>query len=768
MTGPSRRLIAVNHTGLYSGAEVVLLRLLAAAAGRGWQVACAAGDGPLAPRLAAQGVSRIPLPDLKLPGGPMPLGATVLAARTALAARRLRRAAVDGKADLIVANGLLTLPALQVARVDAPVVWIVHDVLRHAKEFAVLRMCRSVVTLAIAPSEAVARPLRACGVPVRVVRHGTPWPVAPARPRDGGPRVVGMTALLTGWKGQDVLLEAMAGLPRDVVLELVGGVFPKDGEYAQRLRGRAVEADLAGRVRFLGWLDDPLERMRGWDVAVLPSVEPEAVGLTVLEAMSLGLPVVTTDHGGAPEVLGDAGLLVPPGDANALATAIGRLLDDEALHRRCGQAGRLAISRGLTLEAQQERLLDVLDEVAATGGRAGISGGVGYVVPDFEPWVGGTTRQTGNQARSLVARGHQVLVLTRRLDPRWPRHELLEGLEVHRVGPAGHGAVREKASVLAVAGGLIRHRRRLDVVQVVMYPDYVFGSAVAGRLRSTAMLWAGLGDATDVLGPASDPLRRLQHRARRQVLTRCLHIALTPTLAEELRGLGLESVIIPVPVDRRRFRPPSEAERAASRRRLGITDRFTVVFTGNLRTLKAVDRLIEAVRRLIGARRRVHLFIVGAGTGAADDSEAQLRGQVRTSGLDRDVTFTGAVSDVVPYLWASDAFVLPSTREGMSNSLVEAMACGLACIAPATAAGGDVLSPKTGIVPPGNDPELLCEALAWLADSPSARRELGTAAAEAVDAWSLDNVMDRYERVYDELRRRGGAGTRRRMTRAWT
>jgi glycosyltransferase involved in cell wall biosynthesis len=300
-----------------------------------------------------------------------------------------------------------------------------------------------------------------------------------------------------------------------------------------------------------------------------------------------------------------------------------------------------------------------------------------------------------------------------------------------------------------------------------MYPDYVFGSLLAGKLRATAMLWAGQGDATDVLGPAPDPIRRIQHLARRWMLRRCIHVALTPALARELRGLELASVVIPVPVDRQRFRPPTEAERHTERRRLNITDQFTVVFTGNLRTLKGVDRLIEAVRRLTEAGRRVRLLIVGAGTGATDDSEAELRAQVRSSGLERAVTFAGAVNDVVGYLWASDAFVLPSVREGMSNSLVEAMACGLACIAPVTAAGAEVLSPETGIVPPDNDPRRLSEALAWLADHPAERRAMGSAAA-AVDAWSLDNVIDQYERLYASLSGRAGRGTRGGTTHART
>jgi glycosyltransferase involved in cell wall biosynthesis len=356
------RLLAVNHTGLVSGAEKVLLRLLVGARERGWETVAATPDGPLADEVRGE-MEHLPLPDLMLPSGLRPLATAVLARRYLVAARRLREAGAH--VDLIVANGLRVLPVLRLARPAAPVLWLAHSVVDRARWRGVVAASASVVDSAVAVSEAVRASIGDRRFPVRVVWNGTEWPVPPA-PRDpAAPPVVGCASLLTSWKGQHVLLDAMARLGRDdVVLELAGGAFPKDDEYVASLHRRAARPDLAGRVRFLGRLDDPVGRMRDWWVVVVPSVDPEAGPLVVLEAMSVGVPVVATDHGGPAEVIGEAGLLVPPRDPDALARAIRALLDDPVLRHRCAEAGPRQVEEGLSLSRQLNALLDVVDTAA--------------------------------------------------------------------------------------------------------------------------------------------------------------------------------------------------------------------------------------------------------------------------------------------------------------------------------------------------------------------------------------------------------------------
>lgn len=359
------RLVALSHTGLHSGAERVLGRVLSAALADGWDVRCCVPAGPFADDLRSAGVTVVDVPDLKLPGGPRPLAALLLLARGRRASRVLRAHART--ADVVLVNGLLGLPAARLGRLSAPVVWLVHDIVRRRDWRALLRAVGPAVDLALPVSDAAAAPLVEAGIPVRVVRNGTTWPVDAAPHPAPLPPVIGCLGLLTPWKGQRVLLDAVAGLPPDVRVELAGGTFPKDAPYAVELAARADQPDLRGRVGLLGAVTDVHARLRSWTVVVSPSVDPDPAPLVVLEAMSVGVPVVATAHGGPPEYLGDAGLLVPPGDADALREALQRLLDDADLRARCGAEGRRRVAERYRLDERMTELLEAVRTATRRG-----------------------------------------------------------------------------------------------------------------------------------------------------------------------------------------------------------------------------------------------------------------------------------------------------------------------------------------------------------------------------------------------------------------
>lgn len=341
---PVSAIVFVGHTGNVSGAERVLLDLVNEARRQGHSVAVACPAGPLADALPT-GVEHVALPPLGL-GGETGLARAVGAVRLLL--RWLRAGAIlrrrmRSPGTRTIVNSMYALPAARLGGGAASVSWLVHDTIASGKQRAVTALGRPAVRRAVAVSEATAQPLRELGLPVVVAHNGVRWPVPALGTTVHTPAVVGMLALLTPWKGHLVLLDAIASLP-GVELQLAGGNFPSDAAYVERLHARARRADLDGRVRFLGHVD-PAAAMADWDVVVSASVLPEAGPLNVLEAMSYGMPVVGSDHGGTSEFLaGGAGLLYPPGDATALAAAIRRVLDDGDLRAALGARARAYVA----------------------------------------------------------------------------------------------------------------------------------------------------------------------------------------------------------------------------------------------------------------------------------------------------------------------------------------------------------------------------------------------------------------------------------------
>lgn len=265
---------------------------------------------------------------------------------------------------MIVANSVLCLPLLRLLRPKAPVAWLVHDVITRGDLERIARWSAPVVTRSIPVSEAAGRLSMALGIPTTVVYNGVDVSPEVDLLQPESPPIVGLNGVLTGWKGQHVLLDALAQVDPPAVVELLGGTLPKDSTYEAGLRERSQRPDLAGRVRFLGHHDAPNEVMRRWTIAISASVEPEAGPLSILEAMSLGLPVIVTDHGGAPEVAGDAAIAVPPGDPGALASAISALMAEPDRCRQLGSSGRQRVLTAFRRDELEARFCSVLRELA--------------------------------------------------------------------------------------------------------------------------------------------------------------------------------------------------------------------------------------------------------------------------------------------------------------------------------------------------------------------------------------------------------------------
>jgi glycosyltransferase involved in cell wall biosynthesis len=191
------------------------------------------------------------------------------------------------------------------------------------------------------------------------------------RPHDRPP-TVGYVARICPEKGFGQLVEAMELLRRmpgmaDARLLAGGYLSPADRDWYTGVMRRAEAAGQAGAITYFGELDrrEKLKLLDTVDVLSVPSLYAEAKGIYVLEALARGVPVVQPAHGSFPELLEltGGGLLTPPGDLPALASALAELLRDSDRRAALGRAGRDAVRDGFTDDHMAGKMLDVYRDV---------------------------------------------------------------------------------------------------------------------------------------------------------------------------------------------------------------------------------------------------------------------------------------------------------------------------------------------------------------------------------------------------------------------
>ncbi|HEY0546087.1 MAG TPA: glycosyltransferase family 4 protein [Pyrinomonadaceae bacterium] len=381
------KIVYLNPSGQLGGAELALLDLLASVreAEPEWPLHLIAGaDGPLIARAESLGVgaSVLPFPHalarLGDAGAGGPAGTQL--SRAALLKKlfsagspvlkyvsELRRLLHELKPDVIHSNGfkMHVLAARARPRNSMPLIWHVRDYVTSRPLMArLLRWHMKRCAAAITNSKSVAEDLRrACGDDLKIypvldaidLEKFTPdgarldldalshLPAAEA-----GTLRIGLLATMARWKGHTTFLRALARLPAGLKFRgyIIGGaLYQTEGSQhtLEELRGEAQRLKLSDRVGFTGFVLDAASAMRALDVVVHASTEPEPFGLVIAEAMASGRALIASEAGGAAEIInaGTDALAHEPGDAEALAACLERLVTDAALRQRLGEAGRL-------------------------------------------------------------------------------------------------------------------------------------------------------------------------------------------------------------------------------------------------------------------------------------------------------------------------------------------------------------------------------------------------------------------------------------------
>lgn len=373
------------------------------------------------------------------------------------------------------------------------------------------------------------------------------------------------------------------------------------------------------------------------------------------------------------------------------------------------------------------------------------------LVTHIDAPTGGIQKNSRLLLRELNKRGITTFVCARNYD-RLPRHELIEGTEYQR-SPVVHRSLAATAVIYLfdVLIWLIRNRGRYDVIHCQQMFGPTMAAAVASFILNKPVVTrvTAIGDLGEV-----KQVRELPFTAVRMKLIRRVKrwVALTSEMKQELVSLGIppnrvqiihNSTDIPAAI------AYDEATKAGFRSELKLGTGKIGVFVGRLSEEKNLDLLIRSwaeVRRAIPDAR---LLILGGG-GAYRNVETRLRALIAELKLDGPVALLGHVDRPKAYVLASDVFILPSRTEGMSNALVEALACGAAIVA--TDIPGNAEICKDGenalLVRPG-DAGALAAAIIDVLGPPELARRLGAAARRtAEEKLTVERMLDAYLAAY--------------------
>ncbi len=412
-------------------------------------------------------------------------------------------------------------------------------------------------------------------------------------------------------------------------------------------------------------------------------------------------------------------------------------------------------------------------------------------IPTFHPLVGGVETQTLAQARNLRERGYGATVITFRHNKMWLPGEVIQGVPVIRVAGTVLGG-REKLprpiqrllyllALLAMGWTLWRQRQRYDVLHVCQLSLLTLPAAIVCRLTGKPMLiviisaagpglgkvtkppdkasliaglldtttsWLQVGQQTQIGGDL-EGLERFGTPVVRLVrsLLRRTHTPIV-ILSSRMRGylaahdFDLPDVqLIPNGVDITRFEPAHVDTSIGGREQV-------VVCVSKLRYEKGIDVLLQAWCLVHQQAPQARLIIVGSGY-----LQTQLECMAKALGIAASVEFTGLQSDIPAQLHRGSLAVLPSRWEGMPNALLEAMACGLPCVATRVSGSEDIIQHgANGLLVESEDYRDMAQALLTLLHDPLLVQKYGQAARKTIERhYSLEQVMNRYIELYQRI-----------------
>jgi glycosyltransferase involved in cell wall biosynthesis len=371
----------------------------------------------------------------------------------------------------------------------------------------------------------------------------------------------------------------------------------------------------------------------------------------------------------------------------------------------------------------------------------------------FHPAIGGSERQALELSKSLVSRGVRVTVLTRQPGGQ-PDEEDLGGVRVLRLSVFGPRAIDSALFMLKSFFWLLAHKGEYDAVHVHLASSPAVAAVAAGWLtgKKTLVKLGGGRGVDEITLSMNSLLGRLKlaffRAARPELLVMNAEVYDWLSGTKEFSGLRLRR--FRNGVDTGRYTPGLYNEKINAKTALGLDNSALFLFVGRLSPEKRLREFVEAWAEVFSeeaAPPRARLLLVGGGP-----DEAALKKAVVNLRLEGSVTLAGPKDELLPYYRAADVFILPSISEGLSNSMLEAMACGVAIMASRVGGAKEAVEPGVSgcLFDPLNRAELKACLKGHLADRSLAVKLGEQARKTAVEKYSMARVTDEILAIYGE------------------
>lgn len=382
--------------------------------------------------------------------------------------------------------------------------------------------------------------------------------------------------------------------------------------------------------------------------------------------------------------------------------------------------------------------------VAATCTQTNSSLGVIFVSRYFYPFVGGMEKRVAGVASALAARGIRVVIITSRLSPEFPPEQTLDGVTIHRLGSPRVKVFGACVFIARLARFLFQKRSHYQAVHAFQVGHTSAAAVLMSRLlkKPVFLHLTGAGSGGDMGRHVKTPWGLVFLALCRFAST---IVVLNAQMQRELQILAYPSartVYIPNGVDVAFYQP--HQDRSRLRHTMGLPQQPIILYTGRLSAEKGLKNLVCS-QALLRSPSTPVLYIVGSGP-----ELPRLERLIQRKGLEDRVTILPARTDIRPYYQCADIFVMPSFHEGMSNSVLEAMACALPVVATAVSGNTDLVRHRhNGLLVPPNDPAALAAALDELLENLDTAREMGNRSRHIVQThYSGDEMINRYLALY--------------------